>query len=389
MEQLNVIRDGTFFTNQFCGKYDASKSTLCLSCGVLDSREHRYTVCSKYDSVRAEHQDLFAIWDELPVCFKLQGLVPANPWQELLWEAYQALPNLANQYELQPTGGTWHLFTDGTCNAFADPANPLAAWSVVWAEHGTISCGYLPGIQQTIFRAETMAIVSALGWVQQREGVLHLWIDSQSVLDCLRDLLQGTGDASKFDHTDLWKEIETSLNVARAEIVPHKVVSHLPLAECQGPLEEWTREWNKAADEQADLANMTRPNFFTRARTRFQKYRTDWKNRVKLITSFHLAIAAQDCTGEVHHTHEDDHEFEFSHFDFVTSQNTAAVSVHLSTWHETGVFCTRLGSAADHILAQFGHWIQSVDASASEMRLVSVLEIFVAFRVFRWPASVC
>ena len=120
---------------------------------------------------------------------QLWSLVPANPWQELFWEAFQALPNLAKHYEFQPTGCTWHLFTDGTRNAFDDPDTPLAAWSVVWAEHGTISCGYLPGIQQTIFRAATMAVLIALGWVQQREGVLHLWVDSQSVLDCLRELL--------------------------------------------------------------------------------------------------------------------------------------------------------------------------------------------------------
>ena len=95
---------------------------------------------------------------------------------------------------------------------------------------------------------------------------------------------------------------------------------------------------NNAADEQADLANMTRPNFFTRMWNRFQRYRADWKHRVKLMTSFHLGVAAQDCTGETQNIHEDDQEFEVSHFDFVTSQNTAEVSIHLSAWLETGVF---------------------------------------------------
>ena len=255
--------------------------------------------------------------------------------------------------------------------------------------NGTISCGYLPGIQQTISRAETTAVLSALGWVQQREGVLHIWVDSQSVLDCFRDLLRGTGEVSNYEHSDLWRKIETLLKVTRAEIIPHKVVSHLPLEECTGPLEEWTRQWNAAADTQADLANMIRPQFFTRVWSRFQKYRKDWKRRIELLTSFHAAVAAYDCTGETTESYEDDQGFEVSHFDFVTVQNTAEVSVYLSTWQETGCFQCRLGSVADGILAQLCHWLISVDGSASEMRQVSLLEIFIAFRVFRGGSPLC
>ena len=382
VEQLMVVRDGSFFTNQYCGKFDARKTEYCISCGVLDSRAHRYTVCSRYDHIRAQHQQLFAIWDELPVCFQQQGLVPANPWRELLWEAFQALPSLVQTYELRPSGKTWHLFTDGTCSSPQDSEVSLAAWAVVWADHGTIACGYLSGIQQTITRAEITAVLSALGWATDDEGVLHLWIDSQSVVDHLRDLLRGTGVSSTFEHADLWKQISNLLQVVRAEIVPHKVVSHLAASECIGPLEDWTRRWNAAADTQADLANLTRPPFFEKVWTRFQQFRRTWQFRVQLMTQFQVEVASQDCTDESPELEVEAAGLEVSHFDFVRCQNTADVSVYLSTWLDmSGSFQSNLGSHAEQILLQLCQWLIEVDSSASEMRLVSWVEIYVAFRI--------
>lgn len=390
VEQLMVVRDGSFFTNQFCSKFDASKSEMCVSCNVVDSRAHRYTTCSRYDQVRSRHQQLFEEWHLFPTCFQQYGLVPANPWQVLLWEAFLALPSLVNKYELAPTGRTWHLFTDGTCSAPQDLDLALAAWAVVWADHGTVACGYLSGLQQTILRAEATAVLSALGWIDQQEGVLHLWIDSQTVIDNLRDLLRGTGVASDFEHPDLWKQIEALLQTVKAEVVPHKVVSHLPQSECLSPLEDWTRKWNEAADSQADLANLTRPIFFNKVWVRFQQHRQSWKARVSLITKFQVEVAAQDCTDESVEEELEEQGFDVSRFDFVTSLNHAETSVHLSTWLQvSGSFHCGLGSQADQLLLQLCQWLVTVDASASEMRLVAIVEIFVAFRLHVGGAPLC
>ena len=67
-EQLMVVRDGTFFTNSVLSKFDARKSSDCVwcQCQVPDTKEHRFTTCSRYDEVHAKHQELFQIWDELP-----------------------------------------------------------------------------------------------------------------------------------------------------------------------------------------------------------------------------------------------------------------------------------------------------------------------------------
>ena len=219
---------------------------------------------------------------------------------------------------------------------------------------------------------------------------MHLWIDSQTVIDNLRDLLRGTGVASDFEHPDLWKQIEALLQTVKAEVVPHKVVSHLPQSECLSPLEDWTRKWNEAADSQADLANLTRPIFFNKVWVRFQQHRQSWKARVSLITKFQVEVAAQDCTDESVEEELEEQGFDVSRFDFVTSLNHAETSVHLSTWLQvSGSFHCGLGSQADQLLLQLCQWLVTVDASASEMRLVAIVEIFVAFRLHVGGAPLC
>ena len=41
IEQLMIVRDGTFFTNHTISKFDSSKPALCTACHILDTREHR------------------------------------------------------------------------------------------------------------------------------------------------------------------------------------------------------------------------------------------------------------------------------------------------------------------------------------------------------------
>ena len=172
------------------------------------------------------------------------------------------------------------------------------------------------------------------------------------------------------------------LTGVRAEVVLHKVVSHLPISECLSPLEDWTRQWNNAADFQADLANSFRPSFFNKVWTRYLKYRQDWKTRVHLMTQLHVGVASQDCKGESVDFEQEDQGFNVSLFDFVTTLNHAETSVHLSTWLElSGNFGSQLGPAADVLLTKLCQWFISVDASASDMRLVGLVELFVAFHL--------
>jgi hypothetical protein len=101
------------------------------------------------------------------------------------------LPSKLTDFQFSATGTTLHCFTDGTA---ADPCNPeesLAAWSVADAVQGPLSWGPLPGIQQTVPRAEAFAVLSVMHWIVAFEGSVHLWVDNQGVVDHVRDILRG------------------------------------------------------------------------------------------------------------------------------------------------------------------------------------------------------
>ena len=85
LEQFHVVRDGAFFTDHACSKFDTRKTALCEP----GTRLHRYTTCCRYDDVRSQHQGLFSF-----CASQVHGLVPANAWQGLVWEAFECLPDL-------------------------------------------------------------------------------------------------------------------------------------------------------------------------------------------------------------------------------------------------------------------------------------------------------
>eukprot|EP00435_Cladocopium_sp_Y103_P025615 s3418_g6.t1 len=272
-EQLQIVRDGAFFTNHAICKFDASKTNLCAWCHQPDTREHRYTTCSRYDNVRARHQELFSFWDDLPASFRCYGLVSKNPWQLLLYEAFAALPDLTQRFEFMPTGNVWHVFTDGSCDNPTNLTEALASWSVVVAGSGPVSAGPLQGLLQTILRAEITAVWSALSWAASHAGDLHLWIDNLTVVTHLRELLQGTANFHEFEHADLWQKIHRLLHIMLPTVYVHKVASHLDPESSVGPVEDFARCWNDLADRQAKLANQQRPAFFQRVWQKFLDYR--------------------------------------------------------------------------------------------------------------------
>lgn len=150
LEQLMIVRDGSFFTDQHKAKWDTRISGQCVSCQVPDTKVHRYTVCSRYDVVRRQHLELFEHWDDMPHSFQQHGLVPENPWETPVWEAFLALPDKTQDFRFQPTETIWHVFTDGTVADPTDEFLALAAWATVVADQGPLSCGPLQGTCQTI-----------------------------------------------------------------------------------------------------------------------------------------------------------------------------------------------------------------------------------------------
>ena len=187
-ERLHIVRDGSFISDDYRSKFDSQKTATCAHCLVKDTVMHKYTECSRFDILRGQHLELFRDWNSFPLSFQLHGLVPDNPWRQLVWEALVSLPQTVNDYTIKPSGHIWHCFTDGSCFSPEEPEEALAAWAVVLDGYGTLSCGHLQGIQQCILRAEITAVISAIQWCRFQAGDLHLWVDNLTVVEHVRDL---------------------------------------------------------------------------------------------------------------------------------------------------------------------------------------------------------
>ena len=167
---LAIVRDGSFISDDMRAKYDVRISARCLRCGVPATRQHKYADCVKYADIRNEHADLFASWESYPRCFQQYGLVPENPWQLLVWEALQSLPDCTNTFLFEPSGNVWHCFTDGACHQACHAEDALASWACVVAGQGVVASGPLVGIQQCVMRAEITGVLAALLWGAPHEG---------------------------------------------------------------------------------------------------------------------------------------------------------------------------------------------------------------------------
>eukprot|EP00438_Fugacium_kawagutii_P011227 Skav228657 [mRNA] locus=scaffold2369:161613:163567:- [translate_table: standard] len=238
----------------------------------------------------------------------------------------------------------------------------------------------LDGLQQTIPRAEAYALLSVAHWIANFSGTVHIWSDSQDVVDSARQILRRVFDPREAEHEDIWQPITDLLQATEAELFFHKIPSHDQEQWCETPLEDFARVWNGCVDAQAAFANQVRPAFFHKVWDKHQAFRTAWKERVRRMTEFQVAIAAQDCCRTS--AEADEAEEDVLPFDFVWSPNVAFLSVQLQPWVDnSNLFSFVHDSHFRVICAQFIRWISEVDISASRMRSVSLIEIYVAFRL--------
>ena len=382
-EQLDIVRDGAFISDDMRSKYDARLSKNCRRCHVPATRSHKFEQCVCYSDIRQKFPQLFDRWAEYPDCFREHGLIPENPWLVLLWEAFCKLPDETGIFRFGPKGHVWHCFTDGSCDNPTSAEDSLAAWAVIIAEDGVVASGVLPGIHQTILRAETTAVLSAIRWAYRRVGTLHLWVDNQTVVTHLRTLLSHPGAAADFEHADLWCQIEALLRDSAATVLVHKVASHLTEFDSASPCEDFAIYWNRVADQQAGLANMVRPLWFQQVWRRFQDHRNLWGTRISLLHDFHLEVAARDHAASPGSDSEDgDGDFE-PLYSFDRTENHAAFSALVSSARGALLFHASHNFAFRQVANDLLDWVIFQDESAAEARTVSLLELFVGFRLHR------
>ena len=120
--------------------------------------------------------------------------------------------------------------------------------------------GPLPGLAQTVPRAELRAALFAMQWALLNRVCLALWSDSAYVVDGVHQLCAGDEIPEHWDNQDMWETVyEVVFQLGCDRFKCRHVPSHLDVALCEDDFEAWVARGNNWADTQADLTNRSRP----------------------------------------------------------------------------------------------------------------------------------
>lgn len=196
--------------------------------------------------------------EQLPACTQTHGwftqLTATREWLQHLdaventiqtWEAPNVLPDTLN------------MFTDGSCAFPQTPRLRLATWSFVIADadmnFAPVSRGVVPGILQTVLRAELCGALSALWFLawSGKEGIL--WVDNQTVYRRINKFQRGGSPPSRMSpNHDLWEELHAVIHILGDRLVRCvRVPSHETRSDYTDSVERWALKGNTCADAEA------------------------------------------------------------------------------------------------------------------------------------------
>ena len=161
--------------------------------------------------------------------------------------------------------------------------------------HPAVPLRVVPGLAQTISRAELWAAICALRWGIWVQTRIVIWSDSAYVVRGIRALVHGSFHAPA-ENNDLWRQVEDlvlaySFDELRIQHVP----SHVCLSACESPLEEWLTHWNNRVDRHAGLTNSNRDCTLAAAHDAARKYHQDTAEIIAALFGIYSRIA--DLTG--------------------------------------------------------------------------------------------
>ena len=294
--RIGSLRSGAHLSPAQQCKFDTSLTGNCPRCHVPDTSEHRVRFCPLFAPARAGHEAVCTQWASWPPCFTQHLLVPANPHAPRLQGLLYSLPDLSSDFSpVVIKAGTQDLFTDGSCFYADMPALALAAWGVVHGERlQPLACGPVPGLLQTVARAELWAVISAVKWHIWSGLAVRIWCDSQFVVEGAQKLME-TGLFGRIqDNADLWELLADVLRQADPDklFISH-VPSHLDPAACDNDFECWVAHGNNAVDRLAVTANRNRSALLMEVHDQAKTWHSAmWSMAISLRTVY-LGIAEQ------------------------------------------------------------------------------------------------
>eukprot|EP00435_Cladocopium_sp_Y103_P075306 s50_g56.t1 len=184
-------------------------------------------------------------------------------------KALMTIPDTTGVFEHVPAlPSTLHLFVDGSCLEPQNPRLRLATWGVTVAllpetAFTPVALGGVPGLYQTILRAELCATIAAVRFALVHRRPFWIWTDNQLVYRRVREYSFAHAKPpkqSKNDH-DLWTPLFRLMRAAcRLDLFQHvvTVASHQRLT-LMGVVDKWAVEGNDSADRAAARARQGLP----------------------------------------------------------------------------------------------------------------------------------
>ena len=262
---LRVAMTGAFFTRDWLCKMGKVPTNACPWCGEEDSVFHRNWVCPHFQVSRdAMSSQTFRQLEMVSECTHQHGWLTEAPEARLFRAQLHHLPDMTADFIASPPlHAELHMFTDGSCLHPERAVLRVATWGLVVANlfddrFEPVGQGPLPGLHQTVVRAELTACVAALKYALTKQVPSWLWSDNQEVVDHVTACMtEGTPTSIMTRDHDLKNQIlclVQDLQRCAVTIRVVKVTSHVPPSTACDQIESWALRGNQAADECAERA---------------------------------------------------------------------------------------------------------------------------------------
>ena len=263
---LRVAMNGSFYTRdkQFSSGKFVSKQ--CPWCNEQDSVFHRTWECPHFAHERSLmppcHREYIM---QQPQCTYLHGWFVESAEDKHYRAMLQTIPDTTREFE-QPSylPEVMHMFTDGSGIFPQHKSLRLVSWSVCLAtfqdvEFTPLAAGGVPGMLQTVLRAELTAAIAACRAAIKFQRPFYIWTDCQLVFDRINQYASMKRDAptSKQKDHDLWGQLQAALHVCCKTNLFQKVLkitSHVGDTQFSHLVDSWAARGNTAADTMASKA---------------------------------------------------------------------------------------------------------------------------------------
>ena len=258
---LRTVVGGKNITHEVLTRYAAQvKSDRCPSCSSRDGRDHRILECDGHARVRTDCALTLRWLRQRPMATLHYGLCPAvdDLW---LWKQEACGDFPALQLPSPSTSG--QVYTDGSCFFNTQRTFAIAGFAVrrvAGKKSFLVAKGLVPGIDQTPYRGEAMAVL----WALQNFSRLDLFADCEAVLFRFQKLLSRrlSLDAYVYEgHDDIWTRIWWHvLQRPPDSIVTHKVKAHVRWQSVSDPVLRDEARLNGLVDADAKSAIQDHPS---------------------------------------------------------------------------------------------------------------------------------